>query len=57
MVTELEELFAKDPVNLNKQELRQIVEHLRKLRTAPAPKKRATRSRKPKVIPALGIKL
>ena len=57
MVTELEELFAKDPVNLNKQELRQIVEHLRKLRTAPAPKKRATRARKVKAVPALGIKL
>lgn len=58
MTPELEELFARDPLSLSKDDLATIVVHLRKLRTAPLPKKRTvSRRKKPSVLPATGIKL
>ena len=57
MTKELEELFAKDPLDLSKQDIESIIEQLRKMRTAPARKvaARRTTTRKRKA-PTSGIK-
>ena len=44
MTSELEELFARDPLDLSKQDIRTIIEQLRKMRTAPARKVAAKRT-------------
>ena len=56
MTEELEKLFAEDPENLTKDDIRSIIVQLRKMRTAPRPKKR-TRTRKARVVPTTGIRL
>lgn len=51
MTEELEELFARDPLSLTKDDIRKIVFHLRKLRVAAKPARTKARPRKARVMP------